>query len=191
MTARRDRKKLVRERQARTGERYTTALKQVLDGKKDAVPVLELEDLTATAAALGFRCKVIAFPDLLARLDPEVILGRIRSALLATEDDPTTRTLRGVALRGEHPEPAPPTLGGITATRQFVARAQAGLGGVSPGGRMMALYMSGRRGVVTVLCMLWSTPMPLLAPREPALILATPEGLSVSRTDRAPLRFLF
>jgi len=191
MTARRDRKKLVRERQARTGERYTTALQKVLDGKKEAVPVLELAELTATAAALGFRCKVFAFPDLLARLDPEAILGRIRTALLATEDDPTTRALRGVALRGEHPEQAPPTLGGINAARQFVARAEAGLGGVSPGGRMMALYMSGRRGVVTVLCMLWSTPMPLYDPREPALILATPEGLSVSRTDRASLRFLF
>jgi hypothetical protein len=75
MTERRDLKGRVRDRQARTGESYVTALRQVLAQRPSRIPVIELFDLSALGARLGFTCRISAFPDLVERVDPRQIFS--------------------------------------------------------------------------------------------------------------------
>ena len=180
MTAKRDLKKLVRDRQTRTGERYTTAREKVLSGRqpRTAVPVVELHDLTSAGARIGFRCTISIFPELAKRIDPDALLERIRDVLLATQGDPLLDPLRSAMLEGEPPR-APPARRAyelIEEMRPFIARATAGIGGVSASGRMLALQVAGRRGPEMVLCMLWVTPIPALVRRNPTVILSKPEN---------------
>lgn len=195
MTAKRDLKKRVRERQARTGERYTTARRHIVGEPTGTVPVIELEDISKEAARLGFHCRVFAFPDLSRRVDRAAMLERIRNALRATVDDPATALLRGAALQGGEPAPGHLLLSHqlLTDGKRFVDRAEAGIGGVSPSGRMLALAVPGRRkaassDLVMVLCILWSTPVAWLPHREASLILTTPNALTLEPL-RTSLRF--
>lgn len=183
MTARRDRKKLVRERQARTGERYTTALRHVLEGRMSPVPVVEMIDLGEEAARCGLRCRVLAYAGLLDRIDREGLLERVRAALVASEDDPAAAPLCGAALRGEAAALPIPGLINLAAARRFVERARLGLGGFSPGGHLMALHLPGRGETVTVLAALWTTPAGPWAPRDPALVLTTPDWLRLDLVE--------
>lgn len=179
MTARRNLKKLIRERLARTGEHYMTARRHIL-GQRDetGIEVLELEDLSAEGAQLGFRCKVLMYPELAERVDRSALLVRIRDALRETGGDPATEQLRSVALEGQKPwaeERSAIDLSDEGA--RFIARARAGIGGVSESGRMLALPVAGRHGLEIVVCLLWPPPFPNVAPREPALVLSRPAGL--------------
>jgi len=187
MTAKRDLKKRVRERQAKTGESYTTAREHVLAGREAPEPeparepmsVLELVDLTPAAERLGLRCRASIFPDLAKRVDGATVLARLRAALLATEGDPATALLRGVLLRGEPPPPVTMLSGEfLEETRRFVKRVRAGLGGPSKGGRMLALQVDGKQGSEMVICGLWPAPPPhLKVDRPPALLLCRPDSL--------------
>jgi len=184
MTAKRDLKRLVRDRQAKTGERYTTALHHVLAQRPNPpFSVVELVDLSADAAKLGFRCRVSMFPALAERVDAADVLLRIRDVLFATEGDPATARLRAVVLRGE------PLISGVWPSgffeegRRFMARARAGLGGVSESGRMLAMHLQGRHGLETVIGLLWQLPIPLLAHRDPCLTLTTPDGFVAEYTS--------
>jgi hypothetical protein len=67
MTKKRDLKRLVRERQERTGESYTTERRQVVAHAAPAaagpepspvIPVIEMVSFTAEAKRLGFACRV-------------------------------------------------------------------------------------------------------------------------------------
>src|SRR5262252_4775100 len=121
MTAKRDLKKRVRARQARTGERYTAALAHVLGPTPRAgrVPVTELADVSAAAAQAGLTGRVLIFPELAARIDVPGALRRIRAALTATQDDPATELLRGVLLLGRRPPSrAPARLASLTDARR-------------------------------------------------------------------------
>src|SRR5262245_19310635 len=71
MTKKKDLKKRVRERQARTKESYTTALAHVLSGRPavEEELVVEMIDLTAEAERLAIRCHARAWPELIARVD--------------------------------------------------------------------------------------------------------------------------
>jgi hypothetical protein len=114
MTVKRDLKKRVRDRQARTGERYTTALLQVLGERTGtpaarpgdgAVPVVEMVDVSDVAAAVGLKGRVVMYPELAERVDPRIALPRLRQLLLATADDPRTAVFRALLITGERPPP--------------------------------------------------------------------------------------
>jgi hypothetical protein len=152
MTAKRDLKRRVRERQAKTGEAYTTARHKVVAavGKPAAIAVDELLDLTADAAALGLRCKILMSSALATTVDPLRVLTSLRDALLATLRDPDTELLRGIALSGEVSS-APFRWSRDARHDQFIARVRSGLGGVSADGRTLGLHVAG----VPILCSAW------------------------------------
>src|SRR5438105_576891 len=106
MTAKKDLKKRVRARQAGTGESYSTARRHVL-GDRSAVPVVELVDLSAEAERVGLCGRVLVFPDLVERVDPVVVLRRLRQVLDATGGDPVLRLFHAVLLQGVRPEVTP------------------------------------------------------------------------------------
>jgi len=144
MTAKKDLKRRVRERQAKTGESYTAARAQIVDEpeeKESAIPVVELVDATDEATKLGLQCDVLVEPNLARRIAPARILERLRDALIATEDDPQTKLLRGVILRGEAPvgRGRPPDW--WDEMKRFFARARVGIGGTSDGGTLLALQV--------------------------------------------------
>jgi hypothetical protein len=182
MTAKRNFKRRVRERQARTGESYTAARAKLLaaraaslgddsavraDASPAVVPVVELVDISAEATRLGFACRVAMFPALVKRAEPASVLATLHAALVGTEDDPATAVMRGVALRGRRDVSIrratdPDTL------RRFFQRARAGLGGAADDGTMLALQVAGRDGMVPVLCSVWR--------RELSLVVMTLDG---------------
>jgi hypothetical protein len=198
MTAKRDLKRRVRERAARTGESYVTARRHVVQAddapaaalapapakSAPAMEVVELLDLTADAAQLGLRCRVFMPPSIAAAADPAVVLARLRDVLVGTEGDPLTARLRAVALAGK-PSPAPSARRpDLTALRRFFQRARAGLGGVSDDGSALALPIAGKTGMVPVVCSIWH--------QQPALMPSTfnAEVFGNELWDRAALRGL-
>jgi hypothetical protein len=196
MTAKRDLKKRIRDRAARTGESYTAARRHIV-GKpsQGAVPFIELRDLSEDAARIGLLCPVHIFPELAQRIDCAAALERIRDALRATDGDPKTELLRSVALRGEQPEAhydlasdplrdprialmlphrgVPPVVADA-----FMTRVRAGIGGVSDSGRMLALAVAGRRGMEMVVCSLVLSPW-LQRPSPAALLLLGQDDLLI------------
>jgi hypothetical protein len=200
MTVKRDLKKRVRARQARTGERYTTALEQVLAQRGEAgVPVVELVDLTPLAAELGLHGRVVMFPDLAERIDAREALERIKEVLLATEEDDAPRLFRSVLLRGEplppltdhplHPRDAAVHIAMLhgasralaaavtpSESMRFLVRARAGVGGASENGMMLAVPVAGKKGLENVVCLLWGIlPFPLPHPWPPTVVLRSPD----------------
>jgi hypothetical protein len=175
MTAKKDLKRRVRERQARTGESYITALRHVRaqapeppEPPEPPFPVLELADLTEAGGAIGLACRIAIYPQLAARVDVTRVLTRLRDLLTATAEDRSLTLMRDVVLRGEKPRRtlAPEALG---EARAFVARVRAGLGGISDSGHMLALTVDGE----SILFALWLVPH-----REPMLIVTTAAGIS-------------
>src|SRR5215831_17893452 len=100
MTAKRDLKRRVRDRQGRTGESYMTALRHVLDQRPSVVPVVEMIEV---GAAMGIQCRVRMAPVLADRIDAVGALRRLRDALIATERDPAFDLMRRVVMHGECP----------------------------------------------------------------------------------------
>src|SRR6185295_14803171 len=101
MTAKRDFKRRVRERQARTGERYTTARRHTLAARASdlptAVPVVQLHDVSSEGARLGFRCQIAMAPALSERAATAAVLTGLRDALIATPGNGDAVQLFGVA----------------------------------------------------------------------------------------------
>ena len=167
MTEKKDLKKRVRERQARTNESYTQALAHVLAAKGR---VVELDDVTDIAGELGIRCKVSAFRD----VDVRPALERIRDALQATGDDPETQTLRRALFDNQSPDRG---LGWnvtdihrlVAYVRQFLARARAGIGGVS--GQLIAVHV----GSTPVVGILWAMPVA----RPPLFVLRSADDIEL------------
>jgi hypothetical protein len=174
MTARRELKRRVRERQGHTGESYMTALQHVLDQRPIAVPVIEMIELSEVAEALGIRCRVRMAPALADRIDAVGALRRLQAALVATERDPAFDPMRRVVLHGESPVLRLDSRD-IGRGRQFIARVRAGIGGISEHGRMLALMVDGRRGPEMIVFMLWLSPVTYV-PFRPSLILVTADG---------------
>ena len=200
MTARKDFKRRVRERQAQTGESYMTAARHVRaeagpelaleefeltnelpdegEGRGEPVPVVELIDLAAAAEPLGFRCKVVIHPSLAELVDGATALARLRDLLLATTMDGAFELMRSAVLRGERPQIHMSRRDFESAAR-FVSRAVAGLGGVSDSGNAIALSVDGKRGSVMVLFLLQLTPDFVPIARAPHLILTIPQQQTV------------
>lgn len=154
MTAKKDLKRRIRERQARTGESYTAARAQVLAqagpvteeslSKTSAFPVVELIDATDIAANLGLKCDVLVSPALAQQITPLRVLEKLRDALLATERDPEMELLRGLVFRGVRPLRDRTRLPGWwDDVRRFLARAEAGIGGLTQTGDMLAFSAEG------------------------------------------------
>jgi len=153
MTAKKDLKRRVRERQARTQESYTAALAHVRAGARPKVPVTELNDVTELAAELGIRCRVSAYPG----IDERPALEKVRDALRATAGDPETERLRAALFENRAPNDGlswqvTDLYGLLEKTRRFLARARAGIGGVS--GHLIAVHV----GDTPVVGVLWAMP---------------------------------
>jgi hypothetical protein len=167
MTDKRDLKRRVRERQARTGESYMTARRQVQEQRPGAIPMVELTDLTERGAALGFKCRIAVFPRVTQQLEAVTLLTRLRDALLATEGDHALSLMRRVVLAGERARVR--LTGALTEeAMRFVRRARAGIGGVSDGGGLLAMPIEG----VMLLFTLQLTPDFVPIYREPTLVIA-------------------
>lgn len=195
MTAKRDLKRRVRERQARTGESYTTARRHVVAARAPtpAIAVDEAIDLTPLAAERGLRCSVVMMPALAARVEPEPVVTAVRDALVASERDPDAALLRSIALRGEVVR-APFQPPRDDSHRAFVERVRAGVGGLSADGRILALHVAGRDGVVPVLCAAWrGDPTLLLTTLDDAsgALLSRLGGAAASRAGAARLWLVY
>jgi hypothetical protein len=204
MTVKRDLKKRVRERQAGTGERYTTALQRVLAQRPHRehapVPVIELVDVSEVAAAVGCKGRVLMYPELAERVDPGLALPRIRQLLRATVGDPRTSLFRALLITGEPPMPLPttaadvaemmaltgmlfadrigPELGHRSTSLRFLERAQAGLGGPSDSGLLLSVAVDGRQGLEHVICMVWGLlPPGTPVQRDPFVVLRSARSL--------------
>jgi hypothetical protein len=187
MTAKRDLKRRVRERQTRTGESYVTALRHVTaqGNPEPAVPVVELIDLTEVGAPLGFKCKIWMFPGLARRIDAAAALERLRAILVALERDPELDRMRDLALRGVCAAPGRLDLEELEDYRRFLERTRAGLGGVSPRGNMIAFHVDGRAGAELVIARTWARAYaPHLPARAPGFVLATPEPVTADPLGR-------
>ena len=159
MTAKRNFKRRVREQQLRTGERYTAARRRLLAARAAeptvAVPVVQLHDVSAEAARLGFQCQVAMFPELLDRIEPAIALAGLRDTLIRTPGEPATVRLFGAAFgvpAAASPEPG---------YRHTQWRLGMVLGGSSDPDAMLAFHVPGRDGIVPVLCTLWGSKLVL------------------------------
>jgi hypothetical protein len=135
MTANRDLKRRVRDRQAQTGESYMSALHHVLAQRPgsipSAIPTVEFVEVTEVAAALGLKCRISVSPTLVHAIEVEQTLERFRDTLVAAGRDPALLLMQSVALYGEHvyfPVPAP-AFHEVQDVVRFVERVLAGLGG--------------------------------------------------------------
>ena len=180
MTAKRDLKKRVRDRQAKTGESYTAARRHVIAGAEPApaakvsepIAVDALVDISATAAKVGLRCQVLITEALADAFDPERILLELRLVLLTTMRDPTPDLFRAVALHGDNTA-AP--LGRARDPRQvqFLARLRAGASSISTDGRAVGFHIDG----VAIVCSLWRRQPTIVVTRLEDMALLTLSGL--------------
>ena len=168
MTERRDLKRRVRERQARTGESYMTALRQVQAQRPGAIPMIELIDLTERGAALGFKCRIAVFPRVVELIDTAALLACLRDALLATEGDRALSLMRRVTLAGQRVRTVV-SAATLEDAARFVARARAGIGGVSDGGNMLAMQVED----LMLLFTLQLTPDFVPVHRDPTLVITS------------------
>lgn len=181
MTVKRDLKRRVRERQARTGESYMTALRHVEGSVHEPVeecrafPVVELVDVSEIAAPLGYKLRVTVASSVIERVDVAAALTRFRDLLLATTRDHQLELMRDVVLRGERP------LARFDRdrvhqywydVRRFLDRARAGLGGVTDCGTLLAMPVDSKTGPVMAMFHLALRVELLNIKREPTLRLS-------------------
>jgi len=144
MTDKRDLKRLIRERQAKTGESYVTARSQLLarraqPKKEPAFPVVEMTDVTEMAKSLGMKCQTAMTSSLVSSVEPKDVLARLKAALTGTKDDPQLERMRRLVFRGEDsPLPETDAASWRSELRQFITRVNAGIGGVSTSGSLVA-----------------------------------------------------
>jgi hypothetical protein len=124
---------------------------RVSNGSSNAVPVLELLDVSDEASRLGFQCRVALVPPLAQRAEPVGVLAALHKALTGTAGDPSTAWLSCVALSGQ-PLGRIARVRDFEAVRPFLRRAVAGIGGTSDDGGMLALQVAGHDGNIPVLC---------------------------------------
>lgn len=123
-----------------------------LEDIQAGVPVIELLDVTADAARLGFRCPIALFPEVLEQCElPSVLLG-LRTALVGAAGDPATARMFGVAF-GMVPEakaPGPLLLVDHSRPGELARTIQTLYGGA------VVFQVAGSEGSVGILCRPWS-----------------------------------
>lgn len=173
MTQHKDLKRLVRERQAETGESYMTALRHVRDQRpQPKILVEEMVDLSEAAAAIGLTCRVVIQQGLAERVDTSAVLRQLHRTLRETRRDPAFDLMRAVVLFGE----AAPPIAYAPSDRAFVDRVRAGIGGVNENGRLVAFTVAGRDQPEMVMFYLWALPVAHLL-RPATLIITSPRGM--------------
>ena len=159
MTRKRKLKRRVRERQARTGESYVTARRHVA-----AEPASSLVDITAQAAALGFRCGVAITAALAEQVEAVLALSRLRDELARPHANVATARMFSIAFGIRSPALAI-AAADPEALEQFVAAVRAGATGASSDGSLLAIQAMGVTDVVPVICMLDAgAPLVLMRP---------------------------
>ncbi len=186
MTAKKDLKRRIRDRQAATGESYVTARRHVLaaaptpgtapaaepipDPPKPAIVYEEMVSLTAAGQAMGFKCRLATTSSCARQIDGDALLRRFRDILLGTTEDPSMKIMRAIALHGE-PRPAVPRRHDVLErTRRFLQRARVGMGGVTDDGLMIAFPIDTPAGSVMVLANVGWRPVPLPAHERPRVV---------------------
>jgi hypothetical protein len=188
MTAKRDLKRRVRDRQARTGESYMTALRHVRDQRTpspvvepaaSAMDVSEMFDITEIAATLGMKCRVRLAPGLAPRIDAASVLRQLRTALTTTERDRQFDTMRAVVLHGEQRLGQPLD---AHASWRFAERLRTGVGGISDTGRLLAMTVNGRQGLEMLVFALWLPPAEFahLARMAPSLVISAVDQMTLT-----------
>ncbi|MGE5186832.1 MAG: hypothetical protein ACM31C_32485 [Acidobacteriota bacterium] len=185
MTDRKDLKRRIRDRQAKTGESYMTARMHVLAERRSAtgaVPFVDTVDCGELAARLGMRCHVVITATLVELLSAELVLERIRTALVVSETDPAADLMRAIVFNGENPPELLRTYGVLALRaqgwnggelRRFIARARAGIGGISSKGHLLALTIHD----VPVLACVSPWPVAHKNDRAPALFVGAIDAL--------------
>jgi hypothetical protein len=139
MTDRRDLKQRIRERQARTGERYATARLHTLSAIAPPSWVIELRDVSTLAKRAGIACAVRVAPSLqLPRPKTIEILTQLKRIVVAAPSG--LGPIQRAVLQGQE-APGPvvtQALEVIRQTRIFLEALRSGLRGPGVGGRMLA-----------------------------------------------------
>jgi len=169
MTKQRDLKRMVRERQARTGESYVTALRHIRGEPRATIPVVEFIDLSEIAAALGIKCRVMTHAAVAERIDVSAMLVQLRTLLVATARDRDLDLMRSVVVHGERPLIRHP---GVAEGRTFMTRFRAGLGGICETGSMLSFAVAGRQAAELLVFLLMPRPATYIR-WPPALIIAS------------------
>jgi hypothetical protein len=142
VTDRRDFKRRVRDRQARTGESYLEARRHVAAAVqvRGAMAVVEMTDISDIATQLGFACKVSAQNEILALVPAQSLLRRLQAVLLLPEAD-DLEAMRSVVFRAEiAPLAEDDEVRSVTKLWAFLARARAGVAGTFGSGRIIVLH---------------------------------------------------
>jgi len=160
MTAKKDLKRRVRERQEQTGESYVAARRAVLaeggttepepppppepvaEKKSPPFAVDEMIDISHVGAELGFRCVTIVTKTLTDRVEAVRVMRRMRTILDGTTEDPGMERFRSVVLRGERALfESEPRASWFENARRFLQRARSGVGGLTESGDMLAFVV--------------------------------------------------
>ena len=155
MTKHKTLKQRVRERQAKTGERYTTALAHLQAHRRGALTA-EPFDATRLARERGFACTASVSEKLSRGPQPErrvrAVLDALKALLLALDGDAGAERMTAVLLHGEPgPAGAPHAIAEAAEARTFLAAVAAGRRGVSSNGRLAAFDADGQTVVATLL----------------------------------------
>lgn len=165
MTAKKDLKRIVRERQAKTGESYTAALAQVRakgSERGERVEQIEVPEVTALAQQAGLTCRAFAARTACRLASSEAERGELlrsvfqhlKEILVVTGADPSMALLRGALLLGKPQVPAKALLSAVFTHRSFVARLRLGVGGVNADGTALAFDFPAKGGTVRFVALL-------------------------------------
>ena len=154
MTLRRDLKRRIRERQERTGERYTTARAHVLGKPRLPSWVVELHDVSEQARRVGIVCSVrvsTALYGMSERLP--AVFERLHQILQESTAD--LDLLRAIVCYGETPR-LPPTHELLTLAHvgSYFADLRMGMRGPGLRGRVLAFDVTLQRDIRTIVAQL-------------------------------------
>ncbi len=170
MTAKKDLKRRVRERQAKTGESYTSALAHIRSkATRTNVELPECHDVTPWAELAGLHCKAVV-SDELWRAEGSLgapgerfraVFERLRALLLAMQGEPSGAELGAVILRGERGKGGiPNAMHEVMESRRFMEQVRSGVRGVSQNGRLVAFDVPRGEAQVTLVGVFILSPVP-------------------------------
>ena len=170
MTKKKGLKRLVRERQAKTGERYSTALVHVRGKEKSPIPFEECHDASSWAAREGLHCRAVVSEKLWQAEEAagapddrfHLIFGKLRAILVASRSDPSFGDVCAALLEGKKTRVAVPNaVREVADSRRFLEQTRAGVRGFSSSGRMIAFDAPrGEEPVTLIGVLIFAPPSP-------------------------------